>query len=187
MSYKNKYYQFLTKRSLKSFFYRKYFIYPKYKPYMKGQLLDVGCGIGEILKFYKNSIGVDINADCVDYCVKSGLKAQIMKIDNLPFEDNKFDTLVFDNVLEHISSPDKIINEIHRVMKKGANLLVSVPGLKGFDYDTDHKKFYDKKKLNKTFEINNFNLIKNYYTPFKSTFLDKNARQYCLHGIFQKK
>ena len=184
MTYENQYFQYLKKRSLKSFIYRKYFIYPKYRPYMKGYLLDVGCGIGEIISFYKNSMGVDINNECVNYCKSLGLKAQTMKVDELPFENGKFDTLVFDNVLEHIENPAKIISEIYRVMKKDANLLISVPGIKGFYYDEDHKTFYDQDKLNKIFEINNFSLVKNYFTPFKSNFLNKNARQYFLEQLW---
>lgn len=187
MSYKKQYYDYLKKRSLRSFLYRKYYVYPKYKPFMKGYLLDVGCGIGEILTYYKNSVGVDINNDCVSYCKSLGLKAEVMKVDELPFQDSAFDTLVFDNVLEHIENPYKILKEIYRVMKQDAYLLIGVPGLKGFAYDADHKKFYDQKKLNHTMQENGFELIKNYYTPFKSNFLNNNARQYCLHGIFKKK
>ena len=105
MSYEKNYYSYLRKRSFKSFLYRKYFIYPKYKPYMSGLLLDVGCGIGEILEYYKNSIGVDINSECVKFCKNKGLNANIMKEDILPFENEKFDTLTFENVLEHIQNP----------------------------------------------------------------------------------
>tara|TARA_Y100000389_G_scaffold204549_1_gene257910 strand:+ start:5050 stop:5511 length:462 start_codon:yes stop_codon:yes gene_type:complete len=153
---------------------------------MRGNLLDVGCGIGEILDYYKNSVGVDINRECVDYCKSKGLSAQYMEIDELPFESNTFNTLVFENVLEHIHDPTKILQEIFRVMKKDAFLLISVPGIKGFEYDSDHKQFYDQTKLNQIFIKNNFHLIKNFYTPFKSNYLDKFARQYCLHGIFKK-
>ncbi len=183
----NQYFEYLKKRSLKSFLYRKYYIYPKYKKYINGSLLDVGCGIGEILSYYKNSIGVDINSECVNYCKSKGLNAKIMKVDNLPFEDNKFNTVMLDNVLEHIDNPNKMIVEINRVMKNESHLLVSVPGIKGFIHDPDHKVFYDQKKLNQIFEANKFKLVKNFYTPFKSDFLDKKARQYCLHGIFLKK
>jgi ubiquinone/menaquinone biosynthesis C-methylase UbiE len=187
MSYKNQYFSYLKKRSLRSFIYRKYYVYPKYKFYTKGQLLDVGCGIGEILGYYQNSIGVDINSACVNYCKSIGLKAKVMKSDKLPFKNEKFDTVMFDNVLEHIDNPTKIIKEIYRVMKKNSYLLVGVPGKKGFSYDPDHKIFYDKKKLKQTFKDNNFKFVKNFYTPFKSSFLNNNARQYCLHGIFLKK
>ena len=172
MSYEKHYYSYLRTRSLKSFLYRKYFIYPKYKPYMNGLLLDVGCGIGEILEYYNNSIGVDINSECVKFCKNKGLDSRVMEEDKLPFDNEKFDTLTFENVLEHIKNPNKIIKEIYRVMKYQAHILISVPGIKGFHNDPDHKQHYDKKKLNELFKMNNFQLIKNYYTPFKSKFLD---------------
>lgn len=187
MSYDDQYFSYLKKRSLRSLMYRKYYIYPKYKPYMKGHLLDVGCGIGEILAYYQNSTGVDINRECVNYCKSIGFKAKAMKIDELPFKDEKFDAVMLDNVLEHINKPTRIIKEIYRVMKNKSYLLVGVPGIKGFAYDRDHKIFYDQKKMNQIFKVNNFELVKNFYTPFKSKFLDNHARQYCLHGIFLKK
>ena len=144
---KTNYFAYLKKRSFKSLIYRKFIVYPKYKRYMKGHLLDVGCGIGDLLNYYQNSVGADINEDCVRYCKNIGLNAKVMKIDQLPFNNEKFDTVMFDNVLEHISNPIKIIKEIYRVMKNNSYLLIGVPGIKGFTHDDDHKVFYDKKKL----------------------------------------
>ena len=63
---------------------------------------------------------------------KQELNAHIMKEDILPFENEKFDALTFENVLEHIQNPNKIIKEIYRVMKPDANILISVPESKVF-------------------------------------------------------
>jgi SAM-dependent methyltransferase len=38
---------------------------------------------------------------------------------NLPFDDDTFDFVISDQVIEHLQSPQKAINESYRVLKKG--------------------------------------------------------------------
>jgi len=38
---------------------------------------------------------------------------------NLPYEDNSFDFVISDQVIEHLEDPKKAIGESHRVLKKG--------------------------------------------------------------------
>jgi SAM-dependent methyltransferase len=47
----------------------------------------------------------------------------------LPFQDNRFDYIVCDNVLEHFDSEDAIflINEMDRVLKLNGRLVIIVP------------------------------------------------------------
>ena len=45
----------------------------------------------------------------------------------LPFEDESFDTVLAVEVLEHVATPDKMIAEVHRVLKPGGALLLSTP------------------------------------------------------------
>ena len=37
--------------------------------------------------------------------------------ENLPYEDNKFDLVFSDNLLEHLEHPEKVFSEIDRVLK----------------------------------------------------------------------
>jgi len=45
----------------------------------------------------------------------------------LPFEDNTFDCVVTSEVLEHIQDDVSVISELHRVLKPGGSLGVTVP------------------------------------------------------------
>jgi len=45
----------------------------------------------------------------------------------LPFEDNTFDCVVTSEVLEHIQDDVHVISELHRVLKPGGSLGVTVP------------------------------------------------------------
>ena len=65
------YFNWLMTRSLKGLLYRKFFLYPKIKKFIDLPAADIGCGIGDFLKFYKNKvIGYDINEDCINYSRK---------------------------------------------------------------------------------------------------------------------
>jgi SAM-dependent methyltransferase len=167
--------------------YRRFWLYPKLNRFLSGRVLDVGCGIGDFLRFRPQTIGVDINPINVDWCLRHGLDAHLMSPDVLPFHDCAFDCVILDNVLEHLESPELLILEINRVLLSSGLILVGVPGQKGFASDSDHKIFYDKYKLDKTF--NSFGLIskKYIYMPFRSAWLDFHVRQYCIYGVFGKR
>jgi len=45
----------------------------------------------------------------------------------VPFEDNTFDAVLCDWVLEHLSSPDDFLAEVYRVLKKGGVFLFRAP------------------------------------------------------------
>jgi len=46
------------------------------------------------------------------------------QLENLKFDDNKFDFLVCINVLDHVENVDKCFEEIYRVLKKGGLLIL---------------------------------------------------------------
>ena len=54
------------------------------------------------------------------------LDVQYPKVDmqNLPYEDNSFDFVISDQVIEHLEDPKKAVKESYRVIKKGG---VAIP------------------------------------------------------------
>jgi len=180
------YSEYLQRRSWLGYLYRRFFLYPKLNSYLIGNALDVGCGIGDFLSYKPDAIGVDINRDNVNYCIKRGLNAELMQPNKLPFENSIFDNVILDNVLEHIEDPSSTLSEIYRVTKEKGYFLVGVPGRKGYLSDDDHKIFYDETSLCHLVEGVGFTLKETFFTPFSSKWLDRNARQYCLYGLFSK-
>lgn len=50
----------------------------------------------------------------------------------LPFKDNTFDAVISEAVLEHVHSPNSVVEEIYRVLKPGGYICVAVPFLQGY-------------------------------------------------------
>jgi SAM-dependent methyltransferase len=182
------YFNYLLKRSQLSNIYRKFILYPRLAAQLSGKVLDVGCGIGDFLKFRRNTIGIDINEFNVSHCNQIGLEAYKITDGKYPFNDKTFDGAILDNVLEHLSDPTVTINEISRVLTEGGTLIIGVPGIKGYTMDDDHKMFYTEDQLEGLLLKHNFSLVKYIYGPLmiKSAMLSKSISQYCIYGVFKK-
>jgi SAM-dependent methyltransferase len=181
------YFEYLSQRSFLGKIYRSFILYPRLNKHLKGKVLDIGCGIGDMLSFRPNTIGLDINPLNVNYCKKKKLEAYLMKNGCIPFEDQSFDSLLLDNVLEHIDTPTLLFKEIKRVLKPDGILLIGVPGISGFESDTDHKKFYDEIRLKSLAKKFKFSVSYFFYTPFfRSIFLSKILKQYCIYTQWKK-
>ncbi len=111
-----------------------------------GDLLDIGCGQGRILKLLgsraQRAVGVDINADARQLARAELLLAGIENCSlrkgdmyKLPFADGEFDTVLLDDVLTTATQPMAAINEARRILKPGGRLLLLVQAGKA-DLDT---------------------------------------------------
>lgn len=179
-----KYFEYLQRRSFLARLYMKYFLYPKLNKYLPGKTLDVGCGVGHFLRFRDNITGIDVNEYNIQYLVSSGFQAKLITNSSFPLDTNEFDSVIMDNVIEHIEDPESTLQEIRRVLKPGGLVVIGVPGQKGYVSDSDHKVFYNENALVMLLQKHGFTNQNNFYTPFKSDFLDRSMRQYCLYGVF---
>ena len=68
--------------------------------------------------FFKNYTTTDLNSPIVD------IKADIC---NLPFNDNSYDYILCNHVLEHIYDDEKAMKEIFRVLNKNGIAILQVP------------------------------------------------------------
>jgi len=139
-----------------------------------------------MLAYRPGTVGTDINEHTVRYCTRRGLNAKIMIPDVLPFSDNEFDSVLLDNVVEHIQNPIPLLSEIRRVLDTRGLVLVGVPGIRGWRVDPDHKIEYDEPRLIHLMDNAGFQHSETFYTPFfRSEWLSRNIRQYCLYGLFR--
>ena len=100
-------------------------------------VLDVGCGNGlyilAIDKLAKKSVGVDINQEALKEAIrnKSELNGDTVFIEaaaeNLPLPDLTFDVALLVEMLEHVQSEERALEEANRVLKNGGYLVLYVP------------------------------------------------------------
>jgi SAM-dependent methyltransferase len=160
------YFEYLKTISPLGRVYRRFFVYPQIAESSSGKILDIGCGIGGLLAYKPDIIGVDINKYCVEYCNQIGLQAHVMLPDILPFGTGSFDTVILDNVLEHIAAPEVLVREIRRVLVPDGLMIILVPGIKGYSKDDDHKKYYDFTELTTFASDNEFTVLTKKSLPF---------------------
>ena len=67
-----------------------------------------------------------------------------------PFEDSTFDEIHLINVLEHLPETIRTLEELHRISKPGATVIVRVPFWNSPDMlaDPTHKKSFSERTLN---------------------------------------
>ena len=94
----------------------------KFSHFIKGKVLDVGAGTGDR---YSDSFDSDeyIRMDIED---GEGID-MVGRAENIPMEDEVIDSVVCTQVFEHLQFPEKSASEIYRVLKKGGNVLITVP------------------------------------------------------------
>lgn len=96
------------------------------------KLLDIGCGHGQFLKpVYDKTIhtyGVDPDQAALDK--NTLIKNKVVGfVEKLPFENNFFDLVISEWVLEHLDNPKQAFSEIYRVLKPGGKVVFLTPNV----------------------------------------------------------
>ena len=109
----------------------------KFEEYLKGDILEVGCGIGnftETLRKYGEVWAIDIESKYVKQTASIiGNKSGIGDIEkgNYFFNGKQFDCVVCLNVLEHIKDDKRALENIYKLVKTGGVVILIVPA---FDF-----------------------------------------------------
>jgi SAM-dependent methyltransferase len=93
------------------------------------RILDVGCGISTVLHFLPGERhGVDPLADEYKklYSYPTGISVQKAFGEELPFPDQYFDVVFCSNVLDHVVDPQRVVQEIRRVLQPDGCLVLTV-------------------------------------------------------------
>ena len=106
--------------------------------YAKGNLLDVGCGNKPFLDIFDGKIekyvGIDMpSTRHINKEINAFASGQ-----NIPFKSNSFNTILTTSVLEHVEEPQRMFDEMHRVLKKNSYLILTTPCQYGL-----HEQPYD--------------------------------------------
>lgn len=115
----------------------------KYKPYMMfegKEVLDIGCGAaGKTLYYLKQGADRVVGVDIVEAYEKEALRLAkklgctqnfnfvCASADNLPYPDNSFDTIIMSDAMEHVSNPEKVLDELLRIIRPDGHVYINFP------------------------------------------------------------
>lgn len=106
-------------------------------PYVSGDLLEVGCGEGRGIPVLQDQCehytGLDKIEEVIEklrasYPAHTFLQSTIPPITGL--EDNRFDTIVSFQVIEHIRNDREFLKELYRLLRPGGVALVTTPNIR---------------------------------------------------------
>ncbi|MBN8565953.1 MAG: class I SAM-dependent methyltransferase [Flavobacteriales bacterium] len=156
-------------------------MYETIKPFCKGKILEIGCGIGNISEFFiqdsQDIVLSDLRENYLEIVSKKFTNPTI-KINLIdPEFDTKYDEIIgtFDtvfalNVIEHIEDDKQAIANCKKLLKKGGNLIILVPAYQflfnNFDKELEHFRRYTRKKIETVIAENHLEIVNSFYFNF---------------------
>lgn len=92
-------------------------------PYMKGKALDVGGEPDQVMEEF-NRPDIDWKYLNLDERYKPDI---VGSAEDVPAEDDSFDTLLLIEILEHVEEPIEVLQEMKRILKPEGLLFISMP------------------------------------------------------------
>ena len=131
--------------------------------------LDIGCGtgwaVGQAAKMVNNKgqfYGIDLSPKMIEKA-KENFKGfsnfQFIKANSeaIPLDNDLFDIIICTNSFHHYLHPEKVMKEIHRILKKGGKVYILDPIADNFLFkvmdkifkliDSAHVKIYSSKEF----------------------------------------
>jgi len=164
--------------------------YETIRPFCKGNILEIGSGVGNISQFFLQEGALILLSDIREgYCEE--LKQKFHSHSNLkgvelidlvdPAFDEKFqhlfgtfNSLFSLNVVEHIYDDNLAIKNAKKLLQKDGHLIILVPSYQrlfnGLDRELDHYRRYNKKTLSILFENNKLEIVNKQYFNFMGIF-----------------
>lgn len=155
--------------------------FEKFLPFVKGRVLEIGCGAGNITELIAATnldiVSVDIKKEAVLF-TKKRIKKKNVSIKNVDIFSKKimnelgaFDTIIFSNVLEHIKADHSALRYCYKYLRNSTSKLILLVPAHQFIYGTldkevGHYKRYNKKMVKELAAKTNFDIKDIYYFNF---------------------
>lgn len=144
------------------------------------KILEVGSGAGGIITFLtesENRYAIDPLEDFYSSVPNfnkqrdSQVHYQTAIGENLPFEDEYFDFIIMDNVLDHCDNPAKVMEEVRRTLKSNSFIYFKQNSyhfwgkfirwvMEFFLIDKGHPFTFSLSQINQMIKKNNFQIVK---------------------------
>jgi len=166
-----------------------------------GNLLDVGCGLGEILDVARRygfcTFGVELNSRRAAEAAKKGHNIQVGVLSPSTFEGVQFDVVILSHIIEHLLNPEQLLRSVRERLRENGLLYIATPNFGGMICAIEgshsrsfsppvHIAYFTLHSLKHLLENCGFSLIR--HTTFTSSYLHtKDSLSYFLRLKFLKK
>lgn len=131
---KNTHYTQLRAKFINSFLYRVWLAIDGdisfHRKSGTGKLLDVGCNEGRGLEFYRShgfsAEGLELNSKAAEVARGKGFTVYGSTLEGFA-TNNKYDVIVFSNVLEHSLNPGEMLTHIYQLLNSKGQVWISCP------------------------------------------------------------
>lgn len=96
----------------------------------KNRILIAGCGIGQETGIFQERVwAFDLSFIAIKIAQGScpGNIYLVADAGNIPFRDNLFDCVLCSEVIEHLSTPQKMLGEFSRILRPKGELIITTP------------------------------------------------------------
>jgi ubiquinone/menaquinone biosynthesis C-methylase UbiE len=113
-------------------------------------VLDVGCGTGVALAIVKALFpwrtcrGIDPSSDAASIWQARGIEVDVGSATHLPYSDGSWESVYSSHVIEHIADDQGAVNEIMRVARRRAIIVVPDGDVSAKNHGTPHLKVYNR-------------------------------------------
>ncbi|NQU84756.1 MAG: class I SAM-dependent methyltransferase [Mariniphaga sp.] len=172
-----------------------------FKPHIVN-MLEIGCSLGYTLEAAKQrniiALGTDISKYAVNYCCSLGLNAENKSNENLLNEQQSFDLIFMQHVLEHFPDPFEILFKCNQLLNKNGLIFLMVPNSNYRNakklkeqhryysinsVGSEHYVYFNYTNLNISLQNTGFKPIQNNYP---SLIKGKNNPEFLVNRIFRK-
>ncbi len=108
-------------------------------------LVDVGCGISPVTPRPKQTLCIDCASEALKDLQQKDYSTKLGDITDMPLEADFADVVFCSEVLEHVEQYKTALSEMHRVLKNGGHLILTVPVHdKYWDFDDEHAGHFQR-------------------------------------------
>lgn len=100
-------------------------LYNAIQKYARGRLIDIGCGNKPYARWTEGKVSEYVGCDVVQ---SSSNKVDVLcEANNIPLENDSFDTVLSTQVIEHVEDHQGLVNEAYRLLNSEGYFILSGP------------------------------------------------------------
>lgn len=135
-------------------------------PYIKGRVLDIGCGVGKLCEFVSKDayLGIDIDDESLAIAQDRYKGYDFKNLNEFKSDASQYDTIVGMAVIEHVKNPEQFLADLRKNLKPGGRIILTTPhaafewahtlgcklGLFSSAASDEHETLFTQKTINDT-------------------------------------